>query len=114
MTADGGVSFPLDLLHAVHLRDGDGIVLKDGRIVEVRAVPEDLLEVRGQDANHLPRLAWHPGNRHLAARIEDNRILIRRDRVVADMLRGLGATVRGVVEPFTPEAGAYDHGHDHG
>ena len=114
MTGEGGVSFLLDLPHAVHLKDGDGIVLEDGRIVEVRAVPEDLLEVRGADRNHLLRLAWHLGNRHLAAQIEDNRILIRRDHVIADMLRGLSATVREVVEPFTPEAGAYDHGHDHG
>jgi urease accessory protein len=41
--------------------------------------------------------------------------------VIENMLHGLGATVKHVMEPFTPEAGAYDtgthslaHSHDHG
>ena len=40
-------------------------------------------------------------------------MLIRHDPVIADMLRGLDATVRDVEEPFDPEGGAYD-GHGHG
>ena len=64
----------------------------------------------------LQKIAWHIGNRHLAAQIGETRILIRRDHVIADMLRGLGARVRNVVEPFDPEGGAYGgahHGHHH-
>ena len=116
MTAEGGLSFLLDLAEAVHLKDGDGLVLEDGRIVEVRAAPEALLAVRGRDARHLTALAWQIGNRHLAAQVEDTRILIRRDHVIAAMLTGLGASVREVVEPFDPEGGAYGghaHAHDH-
>jgi len=49
--------------------------------------------------------------------LEPNRILIREDAVIVNMLVGLGATVRPVLEAFTPEAGAYDHtlatGHGH-
>jgi len=123
MTGEGGLAFLLDLAQATSLRDGDGLLLEDGRVVEVRAAAEELLEIRGRDRLHLLRLAWHLGNRHLAAQIEQERILILRDHVIAAMLAGLGATLREVVEPFDPETGAYhagpvghahSHGHAHG
>lgn len=119
LKADDGLEFLLDLPNAVLLRHGDGLRLDDGRIVEVRAVPEELLEVQANNAHHMLQIAWHLGNRHLEAQIDETRILIRRDHVIADMLHALGAKVREVVEPFTPEAGAYsnhhtgDHSHDH-
>ena len=117
MTGTGGLAFLLDLPKAIALRQGDGLVLDDGRIVAVQAAPEPLLEVRTADPHHLLRLAWHLGNRHLPAQIEAERILIRPDHVIADMLRGLGAEVRQVSEPFDPEGGAYSgdghSGHDH-
>jgi urease accessory protein len=57
-------------------------------------------------------LAWHIGNRHLPAQIGDNRILLRRDKVIRQMLEALGAAVSDVSERFAPEHGAY-HAHDH-
>jgi urease accessory protein len=117
MEGAGGLAFLLDLPKAVALRHGDGLVLEDARIVAVEAAPEPLLEVRAADPHHLLRLAWHLGNRHLPAQIEAERILIRPDHVIAEMLRGLGGSVADVSEPFDPEGGAYashDHsGHDH-
>ena len=85
--------------------------MEDGRLIEVIAAKEDLLEVTGDD---LPRLAWHIGNRHTPCQIEEGRLLIQRDHVIRDMLGKTGATVREVVEPFTPEGGAYGHGRTHG
>jgi urease accessory protein len=41
-------------------------------------------------------------------------LLIQRDHVMADMLAKIGASVTEVVEPFTPEGGAYGHGRTHG
>lgn len=117
LTSDGGLRFLLDLPARVLLRHGDALALEDGRVIEVRAQPEPLLEVRAQDTPHLLRLAWHLGNRHLEAQIEPARILIRRDRVIAEMLARLGAETAEVVEPFNPEGGAYDgagHGHSQG
>jgi urease accessory protein len=114
LTGEGGTEFLLDLPEAVALRDGDGLLLEDGRIVEVKAAPETLSEVRGKDPDHLLRLAWHLGNRHLPTQILGDRLLIRHDHVIDAMLRGLGATVTTVEAPFDPEGGAYgDHGHDH-
>jgi len=90
-------------------------VLSGGGILLVVAKPEPLLEVRAASPEALIRLAWHIGNRHLAAAIQADRILIRRDHVIAHMLEHQGAKVREVEEPFDPEGGAYqDHGpHDH-
>ncbi len=114
LTSAGGVSFLVDLTETVSLVHGDRLVLDDGRRIEVRAAPEDLLQITGD----LPRLCWHLGNRHTPCQIEADRLLIRHDHVLADMLGRLGATVDKVKEPFTPEGGAYGHGrtmgHDHG
>lgn len=122
MTSDHGIGFLLDLAQARLLRHGDGLLLSDGRVIRVEAVPEDLMDVRGRDGRHLLALAWQIGNRHLAAQIEADRILIRRDHVIRAMLEGLGATVRNISAPFDPEGGAYggEHSshhhddHDHG
>ncbi|MGL4240831.1 MAG: urease accessory protein UreE, partial [Beijerinckiaceae bacterium] len=66
----------------------------------------------------------HLGNRHLECEISAKRIRIRRDHVIAEMLRGLGAKIVDIEAPFHPEGGAYhqgghghhghNHGHDHG
>jgi urease accessory protein len=116
----GGTTFLLDLPRAAVLRAGDGLRLEDGRIVSVEASPEQLAEITATDTTALMKLAWHIGNRHLPAQLEPNRILIRDDAVIVSMLVGLGATVRPVLESFTPEAGAYaspaheqGHGHHH-
>jgi urease accessory protein len=125
MAGTRGLEFLLDLEHAVALRGGDALVLDDGRLIEVIAAPEPLIEIKGRDPQHLVRLAWHLGNRHLPAQIEENRILILRDHVIRAMLEGLGAKVTEVAEPFQPVRGAYHshggdahghggHGHDHG
>ena len=114
LTTECGEDILLDLPGTIGLRHGDRLVLEDGRRIEVIAAPEPLLEVTGD----LPRLAWHVGNRHAPCRIEADRLLVRDDPVMADMLRRLGASVKPVVEPFEPEGGAYGHGrtlpHDHG
>jgi urease accessory protein len=115
MTGDGGLAFLLDLAATAYLGDGDALLLEDGRLVEVRAKAEDLLEIKGRDHLHLLALAWHLGNRHLAAQIERERILIRNDQVIAHMLEHRGARLRKVHEPFNPEGGAYSAhaGHEH-
>ena len=118
LACDDGGEVLLDLEKAVALKDGDGLRLADGGWIAVRAAPEDLARVECPDPHALLRLAWHLGNRHCPAEIRPDRILIRRDHVIEDMLRGLGATVTPVFEPFDPERGAYDredtgHGHSH-
>jgi urease accessory protein len=116
ITGVSGTAYLLDLAEAQHLRDGDALALGGGRYVRVTAKPEPLMEVSAHSPGELLRLAWHIGNRHLAAAIDEGRILIRRDHVIGHMLEHLGAHVRNVEAPFDPEGGAYhdDHTHDHG
>ncbi len=118
LTGAGGLEFLLDLAKAPVLRAGDGIRLEDGRIVAVEAAREKLLEITCRDGRALARIAWHLGNRHLAAEISARVIHIRDDHVIADMVHGLGAEARIVERPFNPEGGAYGQGavtgHSHG
>jgi len=114
MTGTRGLEFLLDLENAVALRGGDALVLEDGRLVEVVAAPEPLLEIRGQDPHHLVRVAWHLGNRHLPTQIMAKGLRIRRDHVIEAMVKGLGARVIEIEAPFDPEGGAYaGGGHAH-
>jgi urease accessory protein len=112
LTGASGRQYLLDLAEAAHLKDGDGLKLEAGGVVRVEAKPEPLLEVRAAGPEALLRLAWHIGNRHLTAQVFADRILIRRDHVIAHMLEHLGARVAEVEAPFDPEGGAYD-GHAH-
>ncbi len=112
MTGTRGLEFLLDLENAVALRGGDALVLDDGRLIEVVAAAEPLAEVRGADPQHLVRIAWHLGNRHLPTQIMAKAIRIRRDHVIEAMVKGLGARVIEIEAPFQPEGGAYaDGGH---
>jgi urease accessory protein len=55
LTTDGGEEVLLDLLKAVTMAHGDGLMLEDGRWLRVAPAPEALLEVRSQDATRLRR-----------------------------------------------------------
>lgn len=114
VTTDQGEEIMVDLPEPVLFADGDRLVLDDGRAVAIVAAEEELYEVLPGTCP-LRHLAWHLGNRHLPAQIDETRILIQRDHVIRAMLEGLGASVREVVARFQPVHGAYHaHGHDHG
>jgi len=117
ITLEGGETILVDFPAAAMLESGDLLICEDGSAIEVVAAEEPLHEIVGRDARHLAELAWHIGNRHLAAQIETQRILMLRDHVIKAMLEGLGAKVREVAEPFAPLRGAYHqpdaHTHDH-
>jgi urease accessory protein len=110
MTGTRGLEFLLDLENAVALRGGDALVLDDGRLVEVVAAAEPLAEIRCKDSEHLVRVAWHLGNRHLPTQITARGLRIRRDHVIEAMVKGLGARIIEIEAPFDPEGGAYAGG----
>lgn len=106
VTASGG-EILLDLAEAVHIRDGDAMVLEDGTCIAVRAAPEKLLEITARDADSLARLAWHLGNRHLSVQFLPGRLRVLHDHVIAEMISCLGGEVTEISAPFDPESGAY-------
>ena len=111
LVSDAGEPFLVELAETRSLNQGEGFRLDDGRIIAVMAAAEPLLAVRH---GNLARIAWHVGNRHTPCQIADDHILIREDKVLQAMLKGLGASVTQVTAPFTPEGGAYGHGRTHG
>lgn len=95
------------------LRHGDKLLANDGRVVEVVAAPETLLEVRAGNAAELARAAYHLGNRHVAVQVGEGILRLASDHVLKEMLIGLGCVVTQVTAPFEPEQGAYGSGHPH-
>jgi len=125
LRSDGGTELLLDMPRAVHLRDGDTLLLEDGRRVSVVAAEEALLDIDAADGAALVRIAWHLGNRHLPTQLlagtGGGTLRIRADHVIEAMVEGLGGRCTHIAAPFDPEGGAYTdsvrghhhHHHDH-
>lgn len=95
------------------LRGGTKLQGQDGRIVEIVAAPEALVEARCANAYELTRAAYHLGNRHVAVQVCEGALRLQQDHVLEHMLEGLGASLSHLDAPFEPEAGAYAPGHHH-
>lgn len=119
------------------LRGGDLVTASDGRVIEVIAQEEKILDVKADSPTSLAKIAYHLGNRHVPVQVGDGFLRITEDHVLEEMVKKLGGRVSHVEAPFEPEAGAYagghhqhdemghggrihdhhhdhDHGHDHG
>lgn len=105
-----GEAILIDLAEPPRLTHGAGLLLEDGTVLRIEALPEPVVEIRARD---LVRIAWHLGNRHLPTEIRNGTLRIRPDHVIEAMLLGLGADLRHLEAPFEPESGAYGHHHGH-
>jgi urease accessory protein len=113
-----GTCVELDLEAPVWLRTDDALVLEDGRLIDVVAEAEALLEVRAVDLQALARVAWMLGDRHVPIQILGQRLRLRRDPSIQALLSKLAVKLTEIEAPFDPEGGAYaagpiDHGHRH-
>jgi urease accessory protein len=121
VTGVKGGSYEIALAAPRRLATDDLLELDDGRLVEVVAAPEPLIEARAADLAGLARLAWQLGDRHLPVQLLTNRIRVRRSGEVETLLAAVGAKVTLIEAPFEPEGGAYvvhahghaPHDHDH-
>lgn len=110
LTTESGMKLLLDFAQPMMLRDGDGLVLEDGSIVVVAGQTESLVEISAKAPIDFVRLAWHIGNRHTDVQFTDKAFRIRRDHVLEEMVKGLGAMTKILEAPFEPEPVApYDH-----
>ncbi|MDP1611317.1 MAG: urease accessory protein UreE [Sulfuritalea sp.] len=114
-TLASGEDCGLFLERGTVLRGGDKLVANDGRIVEVIAAPETLMEAVSGDPLLIAKAAYHLGNRHVAVELKPGRLRFTTDHVLGEMVRGLGLKVAEVEAAFEPESGAYGahggHGH---
>lgn len=110
LVADSGDAYLLDLPRPHHLVEGDGLELHCGGYLRVRAAAEPVFEIEAAEPADLLRIAWHLGNRHLPLQVAGERLRIRADHVIAEMVVGLGSRITRLEAPFDPETGAY---HEH-
>jgi urease accessory protein len=80
-------------------------------VVRVIAADEQLMQATCASPFELVRAAYHLGNRHVPVQMGEGWLRFAADDVLAQMLRGLNATVTRLCAPFEPEAGAYAGGH---
>ena len=115
---ESGEEVGLFLERSAVLRAGDRLLGNDGRVVEVVAVPEAVMEARAGDSILLAKAAYHLGNRHVPVQVGAGFLRFSRDHVLGEMVRGLGLAVTEIEAPFEPESGAYGshggHAHPHG
>jgi urease accessory protein len=102
------------------LRTDDLLLLDDGRLIEVVAEVEPVLEVREKDFAKGARLVLALGNRHVPVQILANRLRVPETPDVALLLKERGFKPQTVTAPFEPDDGdtpahehAHHHGHDH-
>ena len=115
VTLVGGEEVALHLPRGEVLRGGDMLVASDGRVIEVHATAEKVLDITCDSAIALAKAAYHLGNRHVAVQVGEGWLRIAADHVLENMLIGLGAKVIGLQAAFEPEPGAYSgdgHAHD--
>jgi urease accessory protein len=93
------------------LRHGEQLQGDDGRVIEVVASPEAVLQAEFDTPIALTRAAFHLGNRHLPVQIAEHFLRTPDDAVIFDLLVGLGARVSRLVAAFDAEGGAYSANH---
>jgi urease accessory protein len=108
-----GEEVAIELPRGQVMRGGDRLLASDGRLIEVVAVPEDVLRIECDSPQGLARVAYHLGNRHVPVQVGAGFLVIAADHVLARMIEGLGARGVAMRSPFEPEAGAYGAHHSH-
>jgi urease accessory protein len=109
--ATGGLQFAISLDKAAMLNDGDALKLEDGTLVQVKAAPESLLEIRAENPLRLVRLAWHLGGHHVPAEMTADALYVPNDAALGELVRGQGCSMAVVERPFQPEAEVHHHAH---
>ena len=108
LETQAGETFVLDLPVIPQVNHGDALELTDGRLIEIVAASEALIEIR---ADNLAAVAWHLGSRHVPCQTAPDRLLISAQAEA--MLAELEATLDRVFEPFNPLRTPVTLGHHH-
>lgn len=109
---ESGEEVSFDLPRGEVLRGGDLVTASDGRVIEVLAKEEQLLEIQCADAAGLAKVAYYLGIRHVPVQVGEGFLRIVADPALVDRVKKLGAKVSAVEAPFEPEAFAEAGRHD--
>jgi urease accessory protein len=116
-----GTCIEFDFPEPPRLRTDDLLMLDDGRLAEVVAAIEPVLEVRARDFARdfaaFAHLLVALGNRHVPVQVLANRIRLQKRPEVEALVAAHGLKGTEMAAPFEPEDdaghGAHGHGHDH-
>jgi urease accessory protein len=111
LVSDNQIEFLVNLPETVSLKHNSGFLLNDGSLILIKSAKEDLLEIISEN---LMKIIWHIGNRHIPCQIEKERLLIKHDKTIENLIIKLGGTIKKIEEEFNPEGGAYGLGRTHG
>lgn len=88
------------------LRHGDLLLSNEGSVLRIEAADERLSVVRFATRQDMAVACLHLGNRHAPVEIGPAQVQYTEDKVLDDMLAGLGFSVEHRLGPFQPEPGA--------
>lgn len=95
------------------VRGGDLLACEEGDRILIIAAGEQVSTVNSTDSFSLMKAAWHLGNRHVPLELAPGFIRYAHDRILDDMVTGFGLAVIVEMQPFEPEAGAYQQQSHH-
>jgi urease accessory protein len=95
------------------LRTDDLLVLDDGKLAEVVADIEPVIEVRAKDFAAVARLVLALGNRHVPVQVLHNRIRLQKRPEIEALVAVHGLAGIEMAAPFEPDDGPHEHEHDH-
>ena len=110
LVSDNGYEFFLSLDKAAELPANGTLILKSKKKIRVLAAKEALMRIETENTIDLMKAIWHIGNRHLNCDISDTTVILREDKVIAEMLEKLNCKVAYFQGCFTPLSGAYGVG----
>jgi len=105
-----GRKFALALETGTVLKDGDILYVGQGFYLAVEAEEEDVLVVPLGDATLAALAAYELGNRHLPVSIGHDRLMTPYDRLMEELLAGVGITCDRRKERFEPARMSHRHG----
>jgi len=108
-----GTAVAILLARGSVMRDGTLLAADDGSVVSVVAAAQPVARITAATPFTLIRAVYHLANRHVAACLAPDCVLIEPDPVLERLVESLGAHVEHQSAPFDPEPGAYGgHSHD--
>jgi urease accessory protein len=108
-----GTCIEFDFPAPPRLRTDDLLVLDDGKLAEVVADIEPVIEVRAREFTAVARLILALGNRHMPVQVLANRIRLQKRPEIAALLAAHGLAGIEMAAPFEPDDGPHEHQHDH-
>ena len=111
LVSDNNFEFLVNLPATISLEKNSAFVLENGSLILIKYAKEPLIEIVSEN---LMKIIWHIGNRHIPCQIESNRLLIKEDKVIEELIIKLGGKIKKIYQEFCPEGGAYGLGRTHG